>query len=244
MRAKSLPARPASVAPTNDLTALWRRYQHQPMAAEAIYATLREAILRGILPAGERLGEIQLAGLFERSRTPVREAILRLESEHLAERSARRGFVVAGITREEVLEVYAVREMLDGLAARLAAQGILSPELGHLTWLNARMRKAAEQQDYQLMLDLNIEFHEKIGSASRNTRLLNFMRQIHDWVRRFPSTTFSHPGRTMEAVDEHDEIIEALSKRDSEAAERLARRHMARAMQVRIAMLQNPDHES
>jgi DNA-binding GntR family transcriptional regulator len=224
---------------TSELAALWRRYENEPVVADAIYSTLREAILTNVLPAGERLAELQLAALFKRSRTPVREAILRLESERLAERSARRGFVVGGISREEILEVYAVREVLDGLAARLAAQGYLSSEFDHLQWLSRRLRKAGEQRDYRLMVELNIEFHETLARASRNGLLLQFMRQIHDWVRRFSDTTFSYRGRASEALKEHEALLEAISRRDPDAAERIARAHMTRATEVRVAMLQS-----
>jgi DNA-binding GntR family transcriptional regulator len=201
--------------------------------------TLREAILTNVLPAGERLAEPQLAALFKRSRTPIREAILRLEWERLAERSVRRGFVVGGISLDEVLEIYAVREVIDGLAARLAAEGSLPSDLEQLRWLNRRLRKAGEQHDYKLMLELNIEFHESIARASRNGLLLQFMRQIHDWVRRFSDTTFSYRGRGAEAAKEHDALLEALARRDPDAAERIARDHMARARQVRLAMIQS-----
>jgi DNA-binding GntR family transcriptional regulator len=225
--------------PASDLAELWRRYEGEPVAAEAIYATLREAILGGVLPAGERLAEPQLAALFNRSRTPVREAVLRLESERLAERSARRGFVVGGISREEILEVYAVREVIDGLAARLAAQACLPAQLDHLTWLNQRLRKAGEQRDHRLMVGLNLEFHEGIARASRNGLLLKFMGQIHDWVRRFRDTTLSYRGRSAEAVREHEALIDALARRDPDAAERIARAHLARATEIRVLMLQS-----
>jgi DNA-binding GntR family transcriptional regulator len=239
-------ARPAAAdteARPTDLAGVWRRYEHETVASDAIYSALREAILSGILPAGERLAELQLAALFNRSRTPIREAILRLESDRLAERSARRGFVVGGISREEILEVYAVREVLDGLSARLAAQGCLATDLDHLAWLNRRLKKAGEKHDFRLMVELNLEFHEAVARASRNGLLLQFLRQIHDWARRFSDTTLSHPGRAAEATKEHDALLDALTKRDPDAAERIARAHMARATQVRVAMQQaaSPD---
>ena len=215
---------------------LWKHFRDHHNAAEAVHMTLREAILHGVLPAGHPLGEIQLAEAFGRSRTPVREAILKLESEGLAERFPRRGLVVAQITREEVLEVYAVREMLDGLAARLAAQGILPNELDRLVWLNGRLRAATASGDAKAMVHLNIDFHEAICRASRNSLLLEFLRRVHEWVRRFEDTTMSFPGRGMEAVGEHDALIEALRARDSEAAERIARSHVSRARQIRINM--------
>jgi DNA-binding GntR family transcriptional regulator len=221
------------------LLELWQTGQHVPVAADAIYGTLRQAILRGILPAGERLTEVPIAKLFSRSRTPVREAILRLESERLAERAARGGFVVGGVSPAEVLEVYTVREVLDGVAARLAAQGILPADLDHLRWLNQQLGEAAEQRDFDAMIGLNIDFHEAVCRAGRNSLLLQIMRQIHDWVRRFPDSTFSYSGRAMEAVAEHETLLDAIARRDSEAAERIAREHMATGMKVRVAMLQN-----
>jgi DNA-binding GntR family transcriptional regulator len=221
------------------LAEFWKRYRDYHNAADAVHMTLREAILHGVLPAGQPLGEIQLADVFGRSRTPVREAILKLESEGLAERFPRRGLVVAHITREEVLEVYAVREMLDGLSARLAALGILPTELDRLVWLNDRLRTAAERGDAKAMTELNIEFHAAICQVSRNSLLQEFMRRIHEWVRRFEDTTMSFPGRGLEAVAEHETLIEAIRARDPEAAERIARDHMHRARQIRISMIQS-----
>ena len=148
--------------------------------------------------------------------------------------------MVAEITREEVLEVYAVREMLDGLSARLAAHSILPTELDRLIWLNDRLRTAAEQSDAKAMIQLNIEFHEAICGAGRNSLLQEFMQRIHAWVRRFENTTMSHGGRGLEAVAEHDDLISALKARNPDEAERVARRHMSEARQIRIAMMQSP----
>jgi DNA-binding GntR family transcriptional regulator len=238
-RKKSSPQRARPVR-LDGLPELWRQYRGHHNAAEAVHMTLREAILHGVLPAGQQLGEIRLASIFGRSRTPVREAILRLEAEGLAARTARSGLVVAQITREEVLEVYAVREMLDGLSARLGAQGLLPNELDHIVWLNERLRAAAEQTDGKAMTELNIEFHEAICRASRNSLLQEFMQRIHAWVRRFENTTMSYGSRGLEAVAEHETLIDALRSRNPEDAERIARQHMRRALQIRIAMMQTP----
>lgn len=233
------PSRPRTKTGTLvGLAEFWTRYREHHNAAEAVHMTLREAILHGVLPAGQSLGEIQLAEVFRRSRTPVREAILKLESEGLAERFPRRGLVVARISREEVLEVYAVREMLDGLSARLAAFSTLPTELDRLVWLNERLRTAAERGDATAMTTLNIEFHTAIAQASRNSLLQGFMRRIHEWVRRFEDTTMSFPGRGLEAVAEHELLIEAIRGRDADRAERIAREHMTRARLIRISMIQ------
>lgn len=227
---------------------IWRRQQHGHTSSEAIYNTLRAAIVEGVLPAGERLAEIHLASVFGRSRTPIREAILRLESERLAEHLPRQGLVVASISREEILQIYAVRVELDGLAARLAAEGIPAIEFDHLVWLNDRVRNSVEQKDYDNVLNLSLEFHEAVCRAGRNTLLLHFMQQVHDRIRRFQKTTLSYPGRSAEAVEEHNALLDAIKRRDPEAAERIARGHIQRAMQLRVAMQQSssalPRHDA
>ena len=239
MASRKTTTRPRAKSANAALSDLWKQYRDHHNAAEAVHMTLREAILHGVLRAGQPLGEIQLAEIFSRSRTPIREAILKLESERLATRVPRGGLVVGEITREEILEVYAVREMLDGLSARLAAQGILPQELDRLVWLNDRIRVAAAAGERKAMIQLNIEFHEAICQAGRNSLLQEFMRRIHEWVRRFEDTTMSVPGRGLAAVGEHEALIEAIRQRDPDKAERIAREHMSRARQIRISMLQH-----
>jgi DNA-binding GntR family transcriptional regulator len=208
-------------------------------AADGVYEALREAIVDRRLLPGDRLAEEQLAKQFGVSRTPVREALLRLEAEQFATRVARRGLVVRPIPEREVLEVYAVRAALDGLAASLAAEQATPPDRARLRWINEQIREAADRSDFARMAELNIELHEALCDAAHNGMLLLFMRQIHDWVRRFgeADTTFSRPGRAAEANAEHDDIIGAIEAGDADRAGRLAREHMNRAREARIAML-------
>jgi DNA-binding GntR family transcriptional regulator len=214
-------------------------------AADGVYEALREAIVAKRLLPGERLAEEQLAKRFGVSRTPVREALLRLEAEQFATRVARRGLVVRPIPERDVLEVYAVRAALDGLAASLAAEQATPPDRARLRWISDQIRDAADQSDYAKMAELNIELHEALCDAAHNGMLLLFMRQIHDWVRRFgeADTTFSRPGRAGEAIVEHDQIIDAIEAGDAERAGSLAREHMNRAREARIAMLRERSQE-
>jgi DNA-binding GntR family transcriptional regulator len=213
-------------------------------AGDAVHRTLREAIMSGRLRPGDHLAEEYLARQFGVSRTPVREAILRLETEQLAERVPRRGLVVRGIPEREVLEVYTVRTSLDALAARLAATQSLPADRAHLRWVNQRLAEAAGRGDDSAMAELNIQFHEAICEAAHNGMLLRFMRQIHDWVHRFGETTFSFPGRAQTAVAEHERVLEAIEEGDAAAAEQLARDHMISAQQARIAMLRRDAREA
>jgi DNA-binding GntR family transcriptional regulator len=206
-------------------------------AADVVYAALRDAIVAGELRPGDRLAEEELARHFEVSRTPVREAIFRLETERLAERLARRGLVVRGITAAEVLEVYTVRAALDGLAAGLAAVAGLPADHARLRWLNDRLGEASARQDFPVVAELNIQFHEALCEAAHNGMLLQFTRQLHDWVRRFGTTTFSVPGRAASALAEHVALVEAIEAGTPEVAERRGRAHMIGAREVRLAML-------
>jgi DNA-binding GntR family transcriptional regulator len=221
------------------LSLLDNRALERSAAADAVYDALREAIVGKRLLPGDRLAEEQLARQFGVSRTPVREALLRLETERFAARVARRGLVVRPVPEREVLEVYAVRAALDGLAASLAAEQATPPDRARLRWINEQIADAAGEADFAKMAELNIELHEALCEAAHNDMLLHFMRQIHDWVRRFgeSDTTFSRPGRAPEAIAEHEGMIDAIEVGDAEGAGRLAREHMNRAREARIAML-------
>jgi DNA-binding GntR family transcriptional regulator len=221
---------------------LWKHHRKNVSAADAVYTTLREAILRGVIQAGDRLGEIQFAKVFRTSRTPAREALLRLESEGLATRVGSRGLTVGHLAPKQILDVYPVRELLYGLAARLAAQSLLPAELAQLVWMNEAMRAAVERGDYSELFRLNLEFHEAICVASRNNLLLQFTRHIHDWSRRFRETTVSFPGRGTETLKEHEALLKALDNHDPAEADRLAREHVRLALQARVRMLQSSDH--
>ncbi len=223
---------------SDSLKALWRAQAVTGASSDMIYAVLHEAILSGIVPPGQRLGEELLAALFDVSRTPVREALLRLETTGLAQRVPRRGLIVARITPQEIVEVYVVRETLDGLAAYLAAQSATASDVANLLAINDEFARAAQAGNAAAMADLNLQFHEAIARSARNSLLWQFLMQIHHQVRRIPGTTFQHPGRATRAAEEHVAIVEAIRAGDAERARRLASESMATARRIRIAMLE------
>jgi DNA-binding GntR family transcriptional regulator len=220
------------------LQALWRNQVIDGATSDLVHRTLHEAIVLSILPAGQWLGEVQLARLFEVSRTPVREAILRLEAEHLAVRVPRRGLVVSKITPQETVDVYVVREAIDGLAAALAAEMATPAEISNLESINEQFARAAEAGDLDALAETNLRFHEAVAAASRNALLIGFVKYIHRLVRRFSTTTFAHPGRAMEAAAAHRAIVQAIAEHDSERARAIAMNDMAVARRIRVSMLQ------
>ena len=174
---------------------LFSRYSGNGSTADAIHDAVAEGILSRTLPPGWRLGEERLATLFSVSRTPVREALMRLESESLAARNRRSGLVVANVTAEQILEIYVIREALDGVAARQAAHFHSPVDVAALKRLNEALGEASAAGAWDQMAQLNVEFHTALARASRNEMLQRFVDQVHQAVRRFQRTTFSSPGR-------------------------------------------------
>lgn len=220
------------------IVSLWNERRTQEGSSEAVYATLREAILSKALRPGPQFAEEDLARVFSVSRTPIREAILRLESEHLMDRRGRRRVSVSKISPAEVLEIYDVRVVLDGLAAELAARNATPPEIAQLHWLSERMKSAEHSADFDTISTLSLEWHEWLARASRNSFLLNQIRVVHDRVRRFDRTTFEHPGRGSAAIAEHERILAAVQAGDAAQAIELAKAHMLNAKKVRLAMVE------
>jgi DNA-binding GntR family transcriptional regulator len=219
------------------LIKLWQAQSVTGATSDMVYAVLHEAILSGVLLPGQRLAEESFAALFNVSRTPVREAFVRLEATGLAHRVPRRGLIVGKITPQEIVDVYVVRETMDGLAAYLAAQFATPGDVAHLASINAEFAAAAERGDANEMARLNLEFHTAIAASARNSLLVQFLENIHHLVRRFPGTTFQHPGRAVEAIEEHEQLIAAIRSRAADDARRIASESMAKAREIRIAML-------
>ncbi len=225
------------------LTKMWENQTMTGATSDMVHHVLQEAIVSHILEPGQRLTEEQLAGLFAVSRTPVREAIVRLEAEHFAQRIPRRGLVVSRVTPQDIVDVYIVREANDGLAAFLAAQHATPADVSNLEWINSQFGAAATgaAENMHQLVTLNLQFHEALAESSNNTLLLNIVKQVHNVVRRFGSTTFRKSGRAETSAVEHARLVEAIKAGDAERARQIAVDHMATARRIRILMLEQED---
>ncbi|HEY8486631.1 MAG TPA: GntR family transcriptional regulator, partial [Limnochordales bacterium] len=168
------------------------------------------------------------------SRTPVREALRRLEAEGLIEPLPRQGLVVRDPPEEDLADLCVVREALEGLAARLAARSATQAELYRLEELYAETERAVRAQDVERLARLNDEFHRVVWQASRNRYLARQLHQLREFIFRVQGrTTLDYPGRAEEMLREHRELLDAIRAGDGQAAEQLARQHMARAHAIR-----------
>ncbi|MBE3588443.1 MAG: GntR family transcriptional regulator [Thermoanaerobacteraceae bacterium] len=197
---------------------------------EMVFESLREAIIQGRLKPGERLMEVQLAEEMGVSRTPVREAIRKLELEGFVVMVPRKGAYVAGISVKDIVDVFEVRAAMEGLAAGLAAERITEEELDEL---ERALLKTTEVSGKSIdaLVESDTEFHEIIYRASRNERLVQIISNLSDQIQRFRTTSLSQPGRTRLALEEHKHIVEAISDRNVELAQTLAREHIENAEQ-------------
>lgn len=203
---------------------------------DVVYWGLRSDVLQGRILPGQVLTEESIASKHGVSRTPVREALYRLEAEGLLERVPGYGITVRQMSPREIEQIYVVRAELESLAARLAAHSMSEQEHVKLDVLHGRFVDAVTQGDPQVLATLNLQFHSLILKAAGNDELEAIMNHIHAKLSRLTQSTLGYPGRAEAALAEHRTLIAALLARDPERAKRIARDHIRNALQVRLLM--------
>jgi len=208
---------------------------------EMVFESLREAIILGRLRPGERLMEIQMAEEMGVSRTPVREAIRKLELEGFVAMVPRKGAYVADISVKDIVDVFEIRAALEALAAGLAAERITADEMELLERSLVQISKSSTGDNINAIVAVDINFHDIIYQASRNQRLVQIITHLKEQIHRFRMTSLSQPGRTKVALDEHKIIVEAISDRNIELAQQLAREHIENAEQSLLNVLREEE---
>lgn len=210
---------------------------YQPLR-EVVCETLRDAVRRGVLQPGERLMEIQLAEELGVSRTPVREAIRKLEMEGYVIMMPRRGTYVADLSIRDVNEVFEIRTSLESLASGLAAERITEDELEKLQRLLVEIGAHIKNGDMESIVRTDTEFHDLLYQASRNKRLVGIISNLREQLTRFRTTSMSYPGRLKATLEEHRNIVEAIAQGDEKAARKAAEHHMEKSEQTLLASIQ------
>ncbi|HHW06852.1 MAG TPA: GntR family transcriptional regulator [Clostridia bacterium] len=199
---------------------------------EIVFETMREAIIRGDLAPGERLMEVQLAEEMGVSRTPVREAIRKLELEGFVAMVPRKGAYVADYTIKDITDVFEIRAALESLAAGLACERITERELDELQVLVVKVGENIKENDIDGIIQIDTEFHDRIYRASRNSRLEQMISNLREQIQRFRATSLSSPGRLKDTLEEHKSIVDAIAMRDVALAQKLAREHVENAEDI------------
>lgn len=196
---------------------------------ELVLEAIREAIINGTLKPRERLMEIQLAEELGVSRTPVREALRKLELEGFIVMVPRKGAYVADLSFKDIADVFEIRAALEALAAGLAAERITDEELEEMERLLVEKAESIAANDIEKLIEVDTKFHDAIYRASRNERLYAIINNLREQIQRFRTTSLAYPGRMKQSLDEHRSIVEALQARDVQLARNLAQEHIENA---------------
>lgn len=220
-----------SVTPLTPLTPT----QGQPLS-DAVYAAISAALQDRRFAAGTRLVELDLAGALHVSRTPVRDALRRLEADGLVRSEPNRGYVVSDLM-EDVAHVFLIRERLEGLAAWMAAEQITRPQLERLDELQRAMEAlvSASPMDVDRLVELNGELHRCITGASNSPRLIRMVERLHPQYTSYQVLRLYSDEQRRRSIQEHREILDALWRRDSEQAERAIHAHLEHGKEVVLA---------
>ncbi|WRH26577.1 FCD domain-containing protein [Arthrobacter sp. JZ12] len=202
---------------------------------EAIFRVLRSEILAGTYPPGTALREVGLSERFGVSRTPVREALSRLQHERLLERAAR-GLQVPQIDPQEVIQIYDLRIMLEEEAAGQAARSRSTADILKLEGLVERDRQL-DSPDDPTRVRCNMEFHAAVCSAAHNRVLQDLLDRMSTHLIHTPRSTLSVGNRWNDALDEHEAMVHAIADQRVDEARAIARRHIETARTLRLGLL-------
>jgi DNA-binding GntR family transcriptional regulator len=207
-------------------------FQARKSLGEHVFDSLKQAIIRGNMSPGEWLVESHIADTLGISRTPVREAIHKLERERLIERQPRGGFTVLGLNRDDIEETFGIRAVLEGYAARLAAIKHGIEELNPLEKKIEEFEKYLGKKQLNELTRINTEFHDLLYALSKSPKLIHMINGLTDQIFRFRQIILKGPKMARVSNDDHKQMLKLIRKREAEGVERLVRDHILRGQDV------------
>ncbi len=191
-----------------------------------IYSIISEKIINGVYSSGYRLVESDLAADFGVSRTPVRLAIERLVSEGLAKHIPNKGAMVRQLSIDDIQGLYRIREVNEGLAARLAAENCTDKDIEEMTKIIDSMENAINLKNGQEYYKISGEFHRYIFKISENDFLIDILSRLYRITSRFNLAVLSIPGRSQGSIEEHRRVLDAIATRNGDIAEKVMKEHI------------------
>ncbi len=221
-------------------------FQERKSLGEHVFESLKHSIVTGKISSGEWLVESHIAETLGISRTPVREAIHKLEREGLIERQPRGGFTVLGLTRNDIEETFGIRSVLEGYAARLAAVKHNEEELEALEKKIEEFQNALDRKKMNLLPAINTEFHDLLYSLGKSPKLISIINGLRDQIYRFRKMNLKEEKFAATSNQDHIQMLQSIRKRNAEGAERLAREHILRGREIVLKEFdkQRPDQRN
>ena len=204
---------------------------------EIAYEVLKKAIITGEIPAGERIVETDYADRLHISRTPVREALRKLERDGLVEYVMRRGVIVHAFTTEDVEQIYTIRNCLEMLTLPDIIEKATPEDIAHLRELLAKMDELNAKNDVEALSPVAREFHTAITAISGKNRLLRVIEGQDEYIRRFSAMAIKQEDRRNEANEEHHRLVDLIEQKDLPAFEALMKQHIERSKECCLAAL-------
>ncbi len=214
----------------------------QKTLSEQIYQQIKEDIISGKIPQGQKIGETELAKAYGISRGPLREALHQLEYINLVERTPHAGSRIVTLDYQMMLEVYQVREAMEGMAVRLSTINMSQAEIDDLYSLLDRHDKSIKQAEGKIYFQKegDLDFHYYIFSKCQNKWLIDYLNnKLYQILRMCRHRTSQIPLRPEVALREHQNIVDAINNRDAELSEMLIRRHIQGAWKTMKNMLES-----
>jgi DNA-binding GntR family transcriptional regulator len=202
--------------------------QERKSLGQHVFDNLKQAIIRGNITPGEWLVESHIAQMLGISRTPVREAIHKLEREGLIERQPRGGFTILGLGRDDIEETFGIRSVLEGYAARLATVKHRSKELKALETKIEEFQVCLNNGKLDVLPEINTEFHDLLYALSKSPRLIHMINALRDQIFRFRQMILKDDKLAKISNEDHIQMLKFMRKRDAEGVEMLVRDHILR----------------
>jgi DNA-binding GntR family transcriptional regulator len=209
---------------------------------EVIFNTLKKRITSGEYEPGKRLIAKDLAEEFDISRMPVREALTRLASTGLVELIPYKGAVVNELTEKDYMEIFSIRSVLEGLAARLACPNMREEDLEKMRAANDEIKSMIEEDDVEFQR-VNRLFHSTIWQRTNSERLTTLLTNLYSEAAQYRHLTMIHPGRMIEVHKEHEEFLTALYERDAKKAEESVRKHYESTLQWLVEFFKSSEEK-
>ena len=203
-----------------------------------VFENLKQAIIRGEMAPGDRLVESRLADALDISRTPVREAIHKLEREGLLRRLPKGGLAVMNLSREDIEETFGIRCVLESYAARLAAENCSEEELLPLEEKIREFQKFLDKGQLDELPRINTEFHSLFYALSRSPKLIKMINDLRDQIFRFRRILLKKDKWAGASNEDHRKMLEAIREGDVTRVERVVKQHIARGQRIVLSALE------
>jgi len=214
------------------------KFLSKPILREEVYASIKEDILTGELPSGQRLSIGRLLKEIGFSPTPIREALLKLEQEGFVSRLPKGGFIVSKFTRKDIGEIFDIRSLLESYAVSLAIRHIKEEDV---LWLERNIRESEQyilKNKLNRVSTLNTEFHDYLTRLSKNEKLLALIKELRDRIFQYRSAILRVPRKAKVSIDHHKKMMEAIKRRDVELLKKLTQEHIQIGKEVILAEIE------